>query len=138
MPNDTDLIYEAYTEIYSEAWKDIVAAALMTLGAATGSVVGIKHAATEYSQGLPSLKTPQVSDSSTVDTYLGKMAKIAGLDLSKATDENKLELRKNLKRHYQALEVIKNNGSDLQKKQAAHIMNTMQNVAGKKYNISSL
>jgi hypothetical protein len=138
MSKDTDLIYEAYTEIYSEGWKDIVAAALMTLGAAVGSVAGIKHAATEYSQGLPNLKTPEVTDASTVDTYLGKMAKISGLDLSKASEENKSELQKNIKRHYQALDMIQRNGSDIQKKQAAHIMNTMQNVAGKKYNISSL
>jgi hypothetical protein len=137
MHNDTDLIFEAYKEIYSEGWKDVVAGASLALAAAMGAV-GVKHAATEFERGLPNLNAPQMVDASKVDTYLGKVAHIAGLDLTKASPEDKEMLQQTLKKHYQALQMIKEKGTDSQKKSAAHILRTMQNVAGNKYNLARL
>lgn len=137
MQNDTDLIFEAYKEIYSEGWKDWVAGAGMALATAMG-VGAIKHAATEFKTGLPSLNVPKQLDSSKLDTYLGKVAHIAGLDLSKADDSDREMLSGNLKKHYEALKMIRQHGTESQQKSAAHIMQTMKNVAGNKYNLERL
>jgi hypothetical protein len=129
MQNDTDLIFEAYKEIYSEGWKEWLAGAGIMLTAALGGM-GINQAATEFKTGLPKLTVPQPSDSDKVDAYLGKVAKISGLDLSKASDDEKEELQKNLKKHYEGLKLIKQHGNPSQQKSADHIIGYMKRVSG--------
>jgi hypothetical protein len=88
MQNDTDLIFEAYKEIYSEGWKDwkdVTAALLMMVGAAAG----IGKVGSEMSQrlgGYPELKTPEIkhgvatADEKTIKNYLEQMMHISELN----------------------------------------------------------
>jgi hypothetical protein len=101
MQNDTDLIFEAYKEIYSEGWKDVTAALLMMVGAAAGA----GKMGSEISQrlgGYEKLTPPQIeqgvltADQQSIKNYLEKMMHISELnavprqhlDALKAISEN--------------------------------------------------
>jgi hypothetical protein len=82
MQNDTDLIFEAYKEIYSEGWKDVTAALLMMVGAAAG----VGKVGSEISQrldGYSELTPPQIeqgvaiADEASIKNYLEKMMHIS-------------------------------------------------------------
>lgn len=85
MQNDTDLIFEAYKEIYSEGWKDVTAALLMMVGAAAGA----GKIGSEISQrlgGYEKLAPPQIkqgvltADQQSIKNYLEKMMHISELN----------------------------------------------------------
>lgn len=82
MQNDTDLIFEAYKEIYSEGWKDVTASLLMMLGIGTG-IAKLGSDINQKSQGYPNLATPQIemgvakADPNNIKSYLHKMRSIS-------------------------------------------------------------
>jgi hypothetical protein len=118
MQNDTDLIFEAYKEIYSEGWKDATAALLMMLGMGTG----VGHLASDIHQkslGYPKLTPPQIemgvnkADPKAIKSYLDKMNSIS--------ERNEIPSQ-----HIEALTAIANNKQDTESaKKAEDILNTM-------------
>ena len=77
---DVEMLNEAYAKMYSEGMKETLGAvALAVLGILGGhkAAQGVQHSMDEYSQGMPSLQTPDdMTARKNLDKYLNKVGLI--------------------------------------------------------------
>lgn len=116
---DTFMLSEAYAQMYNEGFKDTLGAvALAVLGILGGkaAVHGVQQSEHEYSQGLPSLQTPDdMTARRNLDKYLNKI----GLIKTKAAPK-----------HIEALTYIAQHAPDKEIRDRAHyIIGHQQRIA---------